>query len=487
MTCSTTFTAGPRPDRASVTTMNWWLANSGTLERTLLIIKHMVDEFDLGNVSTAMYKLAVHAQSNPSTRRRIVRRREFTDLVAVVQARVEAFEPGHLSNTLRSLAKLDHHPGEPMLHRFVAAALCKVEDFKPKNACRMLWASAKLGHHPGEAALGRLCERISSSPDCLESRDLSDTLWSLAKLGHHPGEASLDRIAARVLTKLDDSSPRDLASVLWSLAKLGHSPGAEALDRISEAALSSPALLAPGNLSGMLWSLAVLATLGDTPKASVLRELGELLDRRRRRLAPVDACQVFHAHVLLNMGPNGSPLADKPELLDDARALWTADVAGSTQRRAPSALERTVEASLDRLGEKYRREQLTEDGCFSIDFGLVDAQMKLALEVDGPSHHLILPDGGRRPDGPTLVRNRCLEARGWRVVSVRDKELNRPEADIDTLIAAKLDAVRNARNDRKRVRRRSRFALRLRALLGTFGAAIRAGWKKSPAFIPDSQ
>lgn len=487
MTCSTPCAAGPRLGCASVTTMNWWLANSGTLERTLLIIKHMIDEFDLGNVSTAMYKLAVHAQSNPSTRRRIVRRREFTDLVAVVQARVEAFEPGHLSNTLRSLAKLDHHPGEPMLHRFVAAALCKVEDFKPKNACRMLWASAKLGHHPGEAALGRLCERISSSPDCIESRDLSDTLWSLAKLGHHPGEASLDRIAARVLTKLDDSSPRDLASVLWSLAKLGHSPGAEALDRISEAALSSPALLAPGNLSGMLWSLAVLATLGDTPKASVLRELGELLDRRRRRLAPVDACQVFHAHVLLNMGPNGSPLADKRELLDDARRLWTADVIDSTQHRMPSALERTVEASLDRLGEKYQREQLTEDGCFSIDFGLVDAQMKLALEVDGPSHHLILPDGGRRPDGPTLVRNRCLEARGWRVVSVRDKELNRPEADIDTLIAAKLDAVRNARNDRKRVRRRSRFALRLRALLGTFGAAIRAGWKKSPAFIPDSQ
>ena len=72
MTCSTPCAAGPRLGCASVTTMNWWLANSGTLERTLLIIKHMVDEFDLGNVSTAMYKLAVHAQSNPSTRRRIV-------------------------------------------------------------------------------------------------------------------------------------------------------------------------------------------------------------------------------------------------------------------------------------------------------------------------------------------------------------------------------------------------------------------------------
>ena len=353
MTCSTTFTAGPRPDRASVTTMNWWLANSGTLERTLLIIKHMVDEFDLGNVSTAMYKLAVHAQSNPSTRRRVVLRREFTDLIAVVQPRVEEFEPGHLSNTLWSMAKLDHHPGEPLLHRFVAAALCKLHGFKPKNACRMLWAWATFGYDPGESTLARFSERVSSHPTRLGPRDLSDSLWSLAKLGHHPGEAALDRISASVLARLDGFSPRTLAAILWSLAKLGHHPGAEVLGRISEAALSNPALLAPGNLSGMLWSLAVLATLGDTPKASVLRELGELLDRRRKRLAPVDACQVFHAHVLLNMGPNGSPLADKPELRDDARRLWTAGIIDSTQHRVPSALERRVEASLGRLGEKY--------------------------------------------------------------------------------------------------------------------------------------
>ena len=105
-------------------------------------------------------------------------------------------------------------------------------------------------------------------------------------------------------------------------------------------------------------------------------------------------------------------VAGKRELLDDSRRRWTADVIDSTQHRTPSALERTVEASLGRLGEKYHREQLTADGCFSIDFGLVDAQMKLALEVDGPCHHLTLPDGTRRPDGPTLVRNRSLEARG---------------------------------------------------------------------------
>ena len=348
----------------------------------------------------------------------------------------------------------------------------------------------EFGYDPGESTLARFSERVSSHPTRLGPRDLSDSLWSLAKLGHHPGEAALDRISASVLARLDGFSPRTLAAILWSLAKLGHHPGTEALGRISEAALSNPAILTPRKLSVMLWSLAVLGTLGEAPKSTVLRVLGELLDRGRRRLTPVEACQVFHAHLLLDMQSCGSPVADKPELRDDARRLWTAGIIDSTQHRVPSALERRVEASLGRLGEKYRREQLTEDGCFSIDFGLVDAQMKLALEVDGPYHHLTLPDGTRRPDGPTLVRNRCLEAQGWHLVSVQDSELHRPQADIDTLIAAKLDAVRNvrnARNVRKFVHCRSRFALRLRALLGTFGAAIRAGWKKSPAFIPDFQ
>ena len=481
MTGSTLAITGHPGRRASVSTMNRWLIGSRTLERTLLIIRHMGDEFDPSNISTAMYQLTVHAEGNASTRRQVLRQREFSDLIAAIQRRMAEFEPGHLSNTFWSLAKLEHHPGERSLHRFVATALCKVQDFKPKNACRMLWASAKFGYDPGEAALERFVGRVSSNPHGLGPAELSDALWSFTELGHHPGEAALDRICASVLAKLAEFSPRHLGSVLWSLAKLGHHPGAEALDRISAFALSHPAGLAPRKLSGMLWSLAVLATLGEAPKEPILRDLGVRLDQCRRRLNPVEACQVFHAHVLLDLHPGGSPLADKPELLDDARRIWTADVAASTQSRTPSALERKVGASLDRLGETYRREHLTEDACFSVDFGLVDAERKIALEVDGPCHLVTGPDGERRLDGPTLVRNRCLEARGWRVVSVHDSELDRAEADIDALIAAKLHG---ARKSRESILSRSRVGLRLRRLLSTLGAAMRAGWRKSTRACP---
>ena len=462
--------------------MNWWLASSETLERTLLIIRHMGDEFNLGNISTAMHKLAALAGSSASARRWVVRQREFGDLIVVARERLEEFEPGHLSNALWSLAKLDHHPGEPMFQRFVAVALRKLPDLAPKHACRMLWASARLDLHPGQTALERFSEKVSSNPDDLGPVVLSDALWSLATLGHHPGEAALDRICAGVLATLDDFRPWSFAAILWSLAKLGHNPGAEVLNRICAAALANPTALSSRRLSGVSWSLAVLSALGQAPGARVLRALGELLDRHRKKLTPVEARQVFHAHVLLYMQPGGSPLADKPELLDVARRCWMTNVADSTQHRTPSALERRAAASLQRLGEPYRREQLTEDGCFSIDFGLVDARMKIALEVDGPYHHLTTAGGGRRPDGPTLVRNRCLEARGWRVVAVRDNELARLDADIDALIAGKLDAVRSPRTS---IRRRLRCVLRLRGLIDALGAAMRAGWKKLPELVPD--
>ena len=481
MTHSTLTIPDPRR-RASVSRMNWWLASSDTLEGTLLIVRHMGDEFNLGNISTAMHQLAALAGSSATARRWVVRQREFGDLIGVVRERLEEFEPGHLSNTLWSLAKLDHHPGEPMFQRFVAVALRKLHDFTPKNACRMLWASARFGLHPGQAALERFSERVSSNPDDLGPVVLSDALWSLATLRHHPGEAALDRISARVLATLGDIRPSNLAAILWSLAKLGHNPGAEALDRISAAALANPTALSSRPLSCMSWSLAVLSALGDAPGPSVLRALGELLHRHREKLTPVEACRVFHAHVLLDMQPGGSPLADKLELLDAARRCWMTDIADSTQHRTLSALERKVEASLERLGEQYHREQLTEDGCFSIDFGLVDPRMKIALEADGPYHHLTTVGGGRRPDGSTLVRNRCLEARGWRVVAVRDNELARMDADIDALIAGKLNAVRSPRTS---IRRRLPCPLRLRGLISRLGAAIRAGWKKLPELVPD--
>jgi hypothetical protein len=58
----------------------------------------------------------------------------------------------------------------------------------------------------------------------------------------------------------------------------------------------------------------------------------------------------------------------------------------------------------------------TEDGALIIDIaGRTADGVLVAVEADGPSHFR-QPDGDL--DGPTQYRNRALEVRGYRVVSV---------------------------------------------------------------------
>ena len=72
---------------------------------------------------------------------------------------------------------------------------------------------------------------------------------------------------------------------------------------------------------------------------------------------------------------------------------------------------------LMRLGRQHENEGLTEDGLFRVDCLIADGQ--IALEVDGPQHFV-----ERVPNGGMLLRNRLLEARGFRVISVPFFEWN---------------------------------------------------------------
>jgi hypothetical protein len=63
-----------------------------------------------------------------------------------------------------------------------------------------------------------------------------------------------------------------------------------------------------------------------------------------------------------------------------------------------------------------QQEKLTDDDNFSIDITAVTAAgVKLAVEVDGPTHFV---SPGNRVNGPTQYRNRALKARGYLMVSI---------------------------------------------------------------------
>lgn len=73
-------------------------------------------------------------------------------------------------------------------------------------------------------------------------------------------------------------------------------------------------------------------------------------------------------------------------------------------------------AALASLGTNPRPEVLTKDGMFRVDISLVWDGRRFAVEADGP-HHFTL-SRPHRPLGRAVARRRCLQARGWAVVSV---------------------------------------------------------------------
>jgi hypothetical protein len=108
--------------------------------------------------------------------------------------------------------------------------------------------------------------------------------------------------------------------------------------------------------------------------------------------------------------------------LQQCRQAWEQHFAQMTSGAAASNFQQSVFAALRQLpGSTWQQppamEQRSADGAYSIDIAAVtSAGVRLAVEVDGPSHFLLHPANAL--NGPTACRNRALAARGYRVVSV---------------------------------------------------------------------
>ncbi|GLC42995.1 hypothetical protein PLESTM_001410800 [Pleodorina starrii] len=130
-----------------------------------------------------------------------------------------------------------------------------------------------------------------------------------------------------------------------------------------------------------------------------------------------------YLHVQLAYPTAAAALAPGPPgLLHRAAEVWRQSTKWGAQ---VSYFQREVSEALNGLGLSHTVERLLDDGDFSIDLA-VEVEVKVELEVeqhflriaveaDGPWH---FTSNSRQPLGTTLCRRRCLEARGWVVVSV---------------------------------------------------------------------
>lgn len=85
----------------------------------------------------------------------------------------------------------------------------------------------------------------------------------------------------------------------------------------------------------------------------------------------------------------------------------------------PSTFQKQVLKSCNSLDPSWQvlgGEHLTEDKLFSMDVAMLVQGVKVAVEADGPTHFSM--NKPYRLMGSTLLRNRALQRRGWRLLSV---------------------------------------------------------------------
>ncbi|KAG1660821.1 hypothetical protein FOA52_010246 [Chlamydomonas sp. UWO 241] len=348
----------------------------------------------LANTVWALATLDIHADST------------FTAaLLKEAMQKLRDFNPQNLANTVWALAKLQNYDGAFMAALF-KEAMPRLRDFNPQNLANTLWALGTLGHTDGAFMAALLKEAMPRLRD-FNPQNLANTLCALATLGHTDG-SFMAALLKEAMPRLRGFTSQDLANTLWALATLGHTDGAFTAALLKE---SMPRLpdFTPQNLANAAWALAALDHADDAFMAALLQQAAIMVPS----FDDEGLTQLFLCDLWLK--DRHSDVAAPAQLAAACKMAWMEE----GDNPLPSQVQLEVLAVVRQLPgcSDATSEQATDDGLFSINIAVqLPDGSRLAVEVDGPSHFLRNPPG--RLNGAALLRNRLLEARGWRVVSV---------------------------------------------------------------------
>ena len=370
-------------------------------------------------------------------------------LVQLLEKNMKGLQAREVANSLNSLAKI-RWEDDAIVWRLIQRGTCVLSDFNPQDLANTFWAMAMLGHHDS-AFISALLSTTRSRLHELNSRDLANTIWAMAKLEHHDSAfisallsvarsrlhefkphnltktiwamATLDHhdsafisaILSAAKSQLHEFNPQNLANTIWAMATLDHHDSAftSALLSVARSRLHE---FNPQNLANTLWAMAVLGHVNTHLAHEVMLLLvakySQLNEEQRRQLL-YSAMWLFDLEVVLG---------DLRALCAEAIIKVKSDLPMVVLAPEPSKIQQDVFSIVATLpgisGAKL--EQSTDDGLLSIDIAItLPTGEKVAIEVDGPTHFLhSYPPGLMTYNGNTLLRNRLLEARGWRVISV---------------------------------------------------------------------
>ncbi|KAG1668968.1 hypothetical protein FOA52_001013 [Chlamydomonas sp. UWO 241] len=329
-------------------------------------------------------------------------------LVQAASSQLYKFNAQDLAKMAWALATVGHVDAA-FMGALAQAASSQLRSFKPQELANTAWALATVGHVDA-AFTGGFVPAAQLHP-----QDVANTAWALAQLGHVDA-VFMGALVQAALSQLRSFQPQDLANTAWALATMGHSD-ADFMGALVQAATLQLLNFNPQNLANTAWALAAL----DEQHAGFM---GALIEQAcTMDLNALGLCQLFQSMLWLDTWQQAAP-AVPPQLFTACKKAWLEEV-GIT--RVSCAQPQVLDAIRQLPGcSDASSEHQTDDGLFSIDIALPGGNKKLAVEADGPTH--FLSNTPAVPTGATRLRNRLLEARGWRVVSVPVTERDRQVA-----------------------------------------------------------
>jgi hypothetical protein len=398
-----------------------------------------------------------------------LQQQQVQQLVSALVGILQQADPQHVSNTLWAVAKMGQQVPAGQLQQLLDANVGMLHEVKPQGVSNTLWAVATMGQQVPAGQLQQLLDAIVDMLQQAMPQAVSNTLWAVATMGQQVPARQLQQLLDALLQQLQRATQQEIGNTLWACAKqrylpqqlltapgvvellcagnaqdlasaawacgqLGHRDGlliaallAEVQQRLAAGAVHDSNNFNSQDLCNTCWAAAVLDL---QHHASQVLHIAQACSGVWISTTAEEHLQLWRVHTwLLDFqlaGGQGLQGSLTEQQLQQCSAAWEQQMQDTARQRVTD-FQRLVFAAVCQLPITWQQQPQLEqlsvsrdgrniDGALIVDIaGRTAAGVLVAVEADGPTHFR-QPDGGLT--GPTQHRNRALEARGYRLVSV---------------------------------------------------------------------
>lgn len=208
--------------------LNKQLVQASTTEAVLEIVGQSIQDFNVVNIGTALYRLALVAgPGSPAERETLRADDRFSELISEI---VEVLEGDSESASLQHVV------------------------LAPKELSNVIWAATKLGLSD-DVLFSAVSSHVIRHISHFDSVNLSLTLWGFAKMNQNAPDMFRAAIA-RILELLSEFEPHRICNTVWAYAKTGNTD-LDLFKAIAEESLRKLHRFNHSNESMLLYSFAL--------------------------------------------------------------------------------------------------------------------------------------------------------------------------------------------------------------------------------------